>query len=68
MTEILEKLITQAVDAYDFRPAMPADIEHLVGEIERDVRGGIDEGADTEHPAHIDEQVEAGDPPQRRHR
>ena len=41
------------------------EIEHLVGDIERNMGHAVTEGADPDHAAHVDELAEAGDPPQR---
>jgi len=44
------------------------EVEHLIGDIEREMRGAVAEGTDPDHAAHVDELAIAGDPPQRRDR
>ncbi len=44
------------------------EVEHLVDDVERNMRGGIGEGADPDHAPHIHDSGEAPDAAQRRHR
>ena len=43
---------------HDLAADLP-EIELLVGDVEHDVRGGIDEGADADHAAHVEQLAEA---------